>query len=59
MPERIARHCYFADQNSGFLQWSIKISELDFVVEHRAETKTAHVDALSRHVGTIVQRYPR
>jgi len=25
------------------------------VVEHRAGTKIAHVDALSRHVGTIVQ----
>ena len=46
---------YFVDQNSRFLRWSIKISELDFVVEHRAGTKTAHVDALSRHVGTIVQ----
>ena len=44
----------FAYQNSQLLRWSIKSSELDFVVVHRAGTKMAHVDALSRHVGTIV-----
>ena len=43
----------FADQNSTLLRWSIKLSELDFMVEHRAGTKMAHVDALSRHVGTV------
>ena len=32
--------------------WPV-LSELDFVVEHRAGTKIAHVDALSRHVGTF------
>ena len=45
----------FADQNSRLLRWSIKLSKLDFVVQHRAGTKMAHVDALSRHVGTTVQ----
>ena len=45
----------FADQNSRLLRWSIKLSELDFVIEHRAGRKMAHVDALSRHVGTTVQ----
>jgi hypothetical protein len=25
------------------------------MVEHRAGTNTAHVDVLSRHVGTIIQ----
>jgi hypothetical protein len=45
----------FADQDSRLLRWSLKLSELDFVVELRAGTKMAHVDALSRHVGTIVQ----
>ena len=45
----------FADQNRRLLRWSIKLSELDFVVEHRAGTKMAHVDALSHHVGTLVQ----
>jgi len=29
--------------------------KLDFVVEYRAGKKMAHVDALSRHVGTVVQ----
>jgi len=45
----------FADQSNRLLRWSIKLSKLDFVVEHRAGTKMAHADALSRHVGTIVQ----
>ena len=43
----------FADHNSRLLRWSLKLSELDFVVEHRPGTKFAHVDALSRHVGTV------
>ena len=29
------------------------MSELDFIVEHRAGSKIGHVDALSRNVGTI------
>jgi len=29
--------------------------KLDFVLEHRAGEKMAHVDALSRHVGAVVQ----
>jgi len=45
----------FADQNSRLLRWSIKLSELDFVVEHRAGKKMANVDSLSRHVGVVVQ----
>jgi len=43
----------FADHNSRFLRWSLKLSELDFIVQHRPGTKIAHVDALSRHVGTV------
>jgi len=42
-----------ADQNSRWLRWSIKLSELDFVVEHRSGSKLGHVDALSRHVDAI------
>ena len=45
----------FADQNSRLMRWSIRLSELDFSVEHRAGAKIAHVDALSRCVGTIAQ----
>jgi hypothetical protein len=41
----------FADQNSRLMRWSLKLSELDFTVEHRAGSRIAHVDALSRHVG--------
>jgi len=29
--------------------------KLDFVVQHHAGKKMAHVDALSRHVGAVVQ----
>jgi len=38
----------FADHNSQLLRWSLKLSELDFVVEHRPGTKIAHAEALSR-----------
>jgi hypothetical protein len=44
----------FADQNSRLMRWSLKLSEFDFTVEHRAETKNPYVDALSRRVGTIL-----
>jgi hypothetical protein len=32
----------------------MKLSELDFTVEHRAGKKIPHVDALSRHVGAVL-----
>jgi len=43
----------FADQNSRLLRWSIKLSELVFVVDNRSGSKIGHVDALNRHVGAI------
>jgi len=45
----------FADQNARLLHWSIKLSGLDFVVEQKAGSKMDHVDALSRHVGSVAQ----
>jgi len=36
------------------MRWSLKLSEHDFVVEHGAGTKIPRVDALSRHVGTVL-----
>ena len=42
-------------QNSKLLRWSLKLSELDFFVEHRPGSKMGHVDALSCHVGTTIQ----
>jgi phosphoribosylaminoimidazole carboxylase (NCAIR synthetase) len=33
----------------------MKLSELDFDVEHRAGKKMGHVDVLSRHVGSVTQ----
>ena len=43
----------FSDTNAKLMRWSMRLSELNFVVEHRAGTKIPYVDALSRHVGTI------
>jgi len=48
----------FADHNSRLLRWSLKLSELDFVVEHGTGSKIGHVDALSRHVGAITNPDP-
>jgi hypothetical protein len=36
------------------MRWSLKLSELDFVVQHRPVSKIGHVDALSRHVGAVM-----
>jgi hypothetical protein len=36
------------------MRWSLRLSEFDFVEEHRSGSKIGHVDALSRHVGAIV-----
>ena len=44
----------FDDSSSRLIRWSLKLSELDFSVEHRPGTKIAHVDALSRHVGAVM-----
>jgi len=44
----------FAENNSRLLRWSLKLSELDLTVEQTAGSKIPHVDALSRHVGTVI-----
>ena len=48
----------FSDTNAKLMRWSLRLSENDFIVEHRARTKIPHVDALSRHVGTISSMTP-
>ena len=35
------------------MRWSLKLSELDFIVEHKPGSKISHVDALSRHVSAV------
>ena len=42
----------YADNISHLLKWSRKLSELDFVGEHRPGPKIGHAAALSRNVGT-------
>jgi len=44
----------FSDQNQRLMRWSMKLSELDFIVQHRAGKKIPHLNALSRHVGTVL-----
>jgi hypothetical protein len=46
----------FSDHNSRLLRWSLRLSELDFVIENRAGSKISHVDALIRHVGAITNK---
>jgi hypothetical protein len=43
----------FADHNSRLLKLCLKLSELDFEVQHRPGPQISHVDAISRHVGAI------
>ena len=44
----------FADRNHRLMRWNLKLSELDFTVEHKAGAKIA-VDGLSRNVGAIMK----
>lgn len=40
------------------MRWSLKLYELDFVVENRPGSRIPHADALSRHVGAVKQGEP-
>jgi transposase InsO family protein len=44
----------FADHNSRLMRWSLTLSGLDFVIQHRPGRKIGHADALSRHVGAVL-----
>ena len=41
------------DPSSRLTRWAVKLSEYDYVVEHRPGTKMRHADALSRNVSSI------
>jgi hypothetical protein len=43
------------DPSSRLTRWAVKLSEYDFVVEHRPGTKMRHADALSRSVNQVGQ----
>jgi hypothetical protein len=43
----------FTDNNSRLMRWSLRLTEFDFVVEHRPGTRIMHADALSRHVQAV------
>jgi response regulator RpfG family c-di-GMP phosphodiesterase len=44
-----------AGNKSRLLRWSLRLSEFDFVVEHRPGTQIRHVDDLSRAVQAVTQ----
>jgi len=44
----------FSYYNSRLMRWSLKLSELNFVVEHKPGSKIGLLDALSRHVGAVM-----
>ena len=39
---------------SRLIRWLLKLSELDFIVEHRPGSKVGHVDDLSAHINTVI-----
>ena len=41
------------DPSSRLTRWAVKLSEYDYIVEHRPGTKMRHADALSRNVNGI------
>ena len=41
------------DPSSRLTRWAVKLSEYDFVVEHRPGTRMRHADALSRSVNQV------
>jgi hypothetical protein len=44
------------DPSSRLTRWAVKLSEYDFVVEHRAGTRMRHADGLSRGVHAVEKR---
>ena len=42
-----------ADNINHLMRWSLRLSEFDFVVKHKAGSKIGHVDILSRHVSAV------
>jgi hypothetical protein len=45
------------DPSSRLTRWSIKLADYDFVVEHRANSKMRHADALSRCIKPVTGDY--
>jgi hypothetical protein len=45
----------FADNNSRLIRWSLRLAGFDFIVQYKPGTKISHVDALSRHVGAVME----
>jgi len=40
------------------MRWSLRLAKFDFIVQHKPGTKIGHVDALSRHVGAVMEDGP-
>jgi transposase InsO family protein len=41
------------DPSSRLTRWAVKLSEYDFIIEHRAGTQMKHADALSTNIATV------
>ena len=39
------------------MRWSLRLSEIDFEIEHVPGSKIEHVDALSTHVGLVEETH--
>ena len=37
------------------MRWSLRLSEFDFIIEHKPGTRIRHADALSRHVDVVLE----
>ena len=45
----------FADSNPRLMRWSLSLAAHSLSVEHKSGKKIPHIDALSRHIGSILQ----
>jgi len=45
----------FADNNSRLMRWAFRLSDFDFSIQHKPGSSISHVDALSRHVGAVME----
>ena len=45
----------FADNNSLLMRWSLRLSDFDFSIEHKPGSRISHIDAISHHVGAVME----
>ena len=45
----------FADNNSRLIRWALRLSDFYFSIQLKPGSRISHVDALSRHVGAVME----